>query len=126
MEKGYQRRATLLVYLNDVPAGGATKFDLLDLAVQPAKGSALLFFPAFKSGRPDARTLHTATAPEGDCEKWISQTWVSCGLATPAKAAAAKPKSEHGCYQVPGTPGFRPGGAPVNRPGKAKSKGKKK
>lgn len=52
---GFQRRATLLVYLNDVAAGGATRFDHLGFAVQPRKGSALLFFPAFADGSPDAR-----------------------------------------------------------------------
>lgn len=35
--------------------GGATKFDLLDLKVQPQRGKALLFFPAFSGGKSDAR-----------------------------------------------------------------------
>lgn len=35
--------------------GGATRFDLLNLAVQPEKGKALLFFPAFADGTADAR-----------------------------------------------------------------------
>jgi collagen type III alpha len=55
LKKGYQRRATLLVYLNDVAEGGATRFEHLGLAVQPRKGKALLFFPAFSGGMPDAR-----------------------------------------------------------------------
>jgi hypothetical protein len=49
-QKGYQRRATLLLYLNDVPEGGATKFDIIDIGVQPVKGDALLFFPSFQVG----------------------------------------------------------------------------
>lgn len=54
--QGYQRRATILVYLNDVKEGGSTRFEHLGpLAVQPKQGSALLFFPAFNGGMPDAR-----------------------------------------------------------------------
>jgi hypothetical protein len=55
--QGYQRRATLLVYLNDVREGGATRFDRLGFAVQPKRGRALLFFPAFSGGMPDARCV---------------------------------------------------------------------
>lgn len=54
-QNGFQRRATLLVYLNDVAAGGATRFEQLGFAVQPRAGNALLFFPAFADGSPDAR-----------------------------------------------------------------------
>lgn len=35
--------------------GGATRFDMLNLAVQPQKGKALLFFPAFADGTSDPR-----------------------------------------------------------------------
>ena len=34
-KKGYQRRATVLVYLNDVAEGGATRFDKLGFEVAP-------------------------------------------------------------------------------------------
>ena len=54
-QNGFQRRATLLVYLNDVAAGGATRFEHLGFAVQPRAGDALLFFPALADGSPDAR-----------------------------------------------------------------------
>jgi collagen type III alpha len=37
--------------------GGATRFDHLDLAVQPQRGKALLFFPAFSGGKSDARCV---------------------------------------------------------------------
>ncbi|GLC40821.1 hypothetical protein PLESTB_000019100 [Pleodorina starrii] len=78
--KGYQRRATLLLYLNDCGEGGSTKFDILDIAVQPRKGTALLFFPAFSNGVPDRRTLHTAT--DAVTEKWVTQLWLSVGVRT--------------------------------------------
>ena len=78
--KGYQRRATVLVYLNDVAEGGATRFDKMNIDVAPVKGKALLFFPGTKASAPDARTLHTATEATVGHEKWISQLWV-CGFA---------------------------------------------
>lgn len=45
----------MLCYLNDVPEGGATRFELMDLNVRPRKGKALIFFPSFSGGMPDAR-----------------------------------------------------------------------
>jgi prolyl 4-hydroxylase len=84
LKNGGQRLATLLVYLNDIPSGfgGGTMFrDLVYdgkcLTMQPKKGSALLFFPAFADGRPDDRTLHKGEVMQGDeAEKWIIQMWI--------------------------------------------------
>lgn len=50
---------TLFLYLNDVEEGGGTHFPLLDITVQPKKGSALLWpsvvdeDPESKDGRTD-------------------------------------------------------------------------
>ncbi|KAL6754898.1 hypothetical protein V8C86DRAFT_274334 [Haematococcus lacustris] len=85
IRKGYQRRATLLLYLNDVAAGGATRFDHVQLEVQPRQGTALLFFPAFAGGTPDARTLHTAV--DAVDEKWVFQLWLTSGLPPPPTQA---------------------------------------
>ena len=90
-EKGYQRRATVLVYLNDVPNGGVTRFEYLDLDVQPKKGKCLVFFPASVAAMPDPRTLHTATEAENGCEKWVSQLWVS--HSTPPASAGSSDNS---------------------------------
>ncbi|PNH11609.1 hypothetical protein TSOC_001536, partial [Tetrabaena socialis] len=68
---GFQRHATLLVYLNDVPQGGATRFDHLGLAVQPSRGKALL-------------SLHTAE--DAVDTKIVTQQWIARGLAVPAAA----------------------------------------
>mmetsp|Transcript_3531 Transcript_3531/g.10169 ORF Transcript_3531/g.10169 Transcript_3531/m.10169 type:complete len:388 (+) Transcript_3531:65-1228(+) len=89
-QKGYQRKATLLVYLNDVEKGGGTHFNLMDLRVQPKKGSALLFFPGFKNGMPDPRLPHTAEDAED--EKWVSQLWVVEGVGK-GGAKASQPKA---------------------------------
>lgn len=104
-ETGFQRRATVLVYLNDCTAGGRTAFEALDgVSVQPAAGRALLFYPAFKDGTPDARTLHSG-GDAGD-EKWVVQQWVACGT----KGAKATPL---------GLGGMGPG--LTSRPGKSLS-----
>ncbi|GLC36825.1 hypothetical protein PLESTB_000779000 [Pleodorina starrii] len=78
---GFQRHATLLVYLNDVAVGGATRFDHLGLAVRPAKGKALLFFPAFADGTADCRSLHTAE--DAVDIKYATQQWIARGLPKP-------------------------------------------
>lgn len=82
LQNGGQRLLTVLVYLNTVPTGGGTVFrDLRDsqqqpLTIQPVQGTAVLFFPAFRDGRPDDRTLHQGQAVADGTEKWILQMWV--------------------------------------------------
>jgi prolyl 4-hydroxylase len=81
LQRGFQRRATLLVYLNDVQEGGKTRFEHLGpLEVAPKKGRAAVFFPAFRGGRPDARTLHTATDAAEGHEKWVFQLWLTSAV----------------------------------------------
>eukprot|EP00197_Chlamydomonas_leiostraca_P008623 CAMPEP_0202859306 /NCGR_PEP_ID=MMETSP1391-20130828/1480_1 /ASSEMBLY_ACC=CAM_ASM_000867 /TAXON_ID=1034604 /ORGANISM="Chlamydomonas leiostraca, Strain SAG 11-49" /LENGTH=446 /DNA_ID=CAMNT_0049538329 /DNA_START=155 /DNA_END=1495 /DNA_ORIENTATION=+ len=84
---GFNRHGTLLMYLNDVPEGGATRFDHLGIQVQPKQGKALLFFPSFGDGRHDERTLHTAT--DAVHTKWVMQQWIARGFAEPAPPTAA-------------------------------------
>ena len=81
---GGQRLATVLVYLNDVNAGGATRFPLLDLDVRPKLGRALVFQPGTTSGAIEQRLLHEAL-PAVDT-KWVCQVWVRHGVDT------------HGCF----------------------------
>ncbi|KAG1661147.1 hypothetical protein FOA52_002522 [Chlamydomonas sp. UWO 241] len=87
---GFQRSATLLLYLNTVPRGGCTRFEKLDLAVAPVKGKLLVFFPSKADGTADSRTLHTGEDAE-DTTKHVIQQWVVCGWgALPAAAAHTK------------------------------------
>ncbi len=57
---GGNRLGTLIVYLNTLPAisGGATCFKDLKVQVKPDQGKALLFFPCYKDGSVDERTMH--------------------------------------------------------------------
>ena len=69
-----QRICTLLVYLSGCVAGGETRFSRLGLSVAPRAGTALVFFPGFLCGTPDALTAHSAEPAGG--EKWVAQLWV--------------------------------------------------
>jgi prolyl 4-hydroxylase len=71
---GGQRTITVLVYLNDVARGGATRFPALNLDIQPRRGMALVFFPATIDGYLDKMALHAAL-PAIDT-KYVSQVWI--------------------------------------------------
>jgi prolyl 4-hydroxylase len=71
---GGQRTITVLIYLNTVQRGGATRFPALDLEVQPVRGMALVFFPATVDGLLDKMALHAAL-PAIDT-KYVSQVWI--------------------------------------------------
>lgn len=69
-----QRVGTVLMYLNNVPSGGGTFFNELNLRVQPKEGSAVIFFPAKMDGTIDHKVLHTAE--NASDLKWVSQIWL--------------------------------------------------
>lgn len=75
LKNGGQRIATLVMYLNDVEAGGATLFPQLGIETKPRKGCAVYFENVNERGEIDARTLH-AGAPVGKGEKWIATKWI--------------------------------------------------
>jgi len=85
---GGQRTVTVLVYLNDVPRGGATSFPSLNIKVQPRRGMALVFFPSTLDGLLDKMVLHAAE-PAVDI-KYVSQVWIrqSNYEGTPSKRLA--------------------------------------
>jgi hypothetical protein len=80
---GGNRICTVLVYLNDVAAGGHTVFHEAHnqgtvLSFQPKAGTALLFFPSdCNTGQFDSLAVHSAEKAVD--EKWVTQTWVQQG-----------------------------------------------
>jgi prolyl 4-hydroxylase len=72
---GGQRTATVVMYLNDVLAGGSTVFPDIGLDVLPRKGNAVYFAYATPDGQLDRRTLHGGS-PVAEGEKWIATKWL--------------------------------------------------
>jgi prolyl 4-hydroxylase len=70
-----QRVSTMVVYLNDAPAGGETVFPELGLAVTPKKGNAVYFEYANSLRQVDLRSVH-AGAPVTGGEKWALTKWM--------------------------------------------------
>ena len=73
--KSGQRIITIIMYLNDVKAGGATVLPNIKLSVYPKKGSALYFSYFNSKGQVDPTTLHGGS-PVVDGEKWIATKWI--------------------------------------------------
>lgn len=70
-----QRVSTLVIYLNDVEAGGETLFPEVGLSVVPRKGNALYFEYCDSNGQLDGKTLHAA-AEVLRGEKWVATKWM--------------------------------------------------
>jgi prolyl 4-hydroxylase len=77
-EKGGQRVATLIAYLNTVPLGGETEFPRAGVKVAAVQGNACFFSYLSADGALDPLTLHSGNAViEG--EKWIAVKWLREG-----------------------------------------------
>jgi prolyl 4-hydroxylase len=74
LKHGGQRVATLVMYLNDVEAGGSTVFPEIGLDVLPRRGNAVYFAYTTEQGELDARSLHGGS-PVSAGEKWIATKW---------------------------------------------------
>jgi prolyl 4-hydroxylase len=78
LSRGGQRVATMVIYLNDVAAGGDTVFPELDLAIKPRPGTAIYFEYTNREGLLDPRCLHGGS-PVVRGEKWIATKWIRQG-----------------------------------------------
>lgn len=70
-----QRTATIVMYLNDVEAGGGTLFPELGLEVAPRKGGAVFFTNVTPEGNPDRLSLHGGS-PVIHGVKYVATKWL--------------------------------------------------
>ncbi len=73
-EQGGQRTWTAMVYLNDVPEGGATWFPQAGIKVAPKRGLLLAWNNMAADGSPNTMTLHEGM-PVVDGVKYIVTKW---------------------------------------------------
>ena len=85
--------ATVLLYLNDVAAGGGTSFPHVGLTIMPRQGSALYFAYTADDQSVDTLSLH-AGLPVEQGEKWLAVKWLrqeKYQRATPTPAHQSHP-----------------------------------
>jgi prolyl 4-hydroxylase len=73
LERGGQRVATLVMYLQEPGQGGATTFPDVGLEVAPVRGTGVFF--SYEEPDPATRTLHGG-APVLAGEKWVATKWL--------------------------------------------------
>jgi len=73
LQRGGQRVATVVMYLNTPAGGGATVFPDGHFEVAAIKGNAVFF--SYDRAHEMTRTLH-AGAPVKQGEKWIATKWL--------------------------------------------------
>jgi len=73
LQRGGQRIATLVIYLNNPLKGGGTTFPDAALEISPNQGNAVFF--SYARPHSDTRTLHGG-APVLEGEKWIATKWL--------------------------------------------------
>jgi prolyl 4-hydroxylase len=71
---GGQRTWTAMIYLNEPAAGGATRFRLLGLEIQPKPGRILVWNNMAADGSPNPWTVHEGTAIAAG-SKYIVTKW---------------------------------------------------
>ena len=75
-QRGGQRVASLIIYLNTPPVGGSTVFPDMPLEVRALTGNAVFF--AYPEPAPSSRCAH-AGAPVIEGEKWAAVKWFRQG-----------------------------------------------
>ena len=73
LERGGQRVASLVCYLNTPISGGSTIFPDVGFAVTPIRGHAVFF--NYDRPHPSTRSLHGG-APVLEGEKWVATKWL--------------------------------------------------
>jgi prolyl 4-hydroxylase len=73
LRRGGQRVATVVIYLNEPTAGGATVFPDAQFECLPVRGNAVFF--NYSRPDPSSGSLH-AGAPVIEGEKWIATKWL--------------------------------------------------
>jgi prolyl 4-hydroxylase len=73
LERGGQRVATVIMYLNTPKTGGETVFPNINLKIPARRGHALFF--SYVAPDPSRHTLH-AGAPVVAGEKWVATKWL--------------------------------------------------
>ncbi|MES2977299.1 MAG: 2OG-Fe(II) oxygenase [Pseudomonadota bacterium] len=76
LQRGGQRVATLVIYLNEPESGGCTVFPDAQVHVMPRRGNAVFF--NYSRPHPASRTLHGGS-PVILGEKWIATKWLREG-----------------------------------------------
>jgi prolyl 4-hydroxylase len=79
LERGGQRVATVVMYLNTPDGGGATTFPDVGFEVAPVKGNAVFF--SYDRAHVGTKTLHGG-APVTAGEKWVATKWLREGTFT--------------------------------------------
>ena len=79
LQRGGQRVATVVMYLNTPQAGGATTFPDVGLEVAPLRGNAVFF--SYDRAHAGTKTLHGG-APVEAGEKWVATKWLREGVFT--------------------------------------------
>ncbi|CAI9739422.1 prolyl 4-hydroxylase subunit alpha-1-like isoform X2 [Octopus vulgaris] len=69
------RIATFLIYMSDIPSGGATVFPYIGLKLFPKKGTAAFWYNLHKSGEGIFNTRHAA-CPVLVGNKWVMNKWI--------------------------------------------------
>ena len=69
------RQCTMIIYLNDNFQGGQTRFNKLQMRIQPQLGKAVVFNNLAENGKVDILSKHSAD-PVKNGEKWIINQWI--------------------------------------------------